>query len=109
MHAFGRHLGVAFQIADDLKDLSGSEPGKPQFADLRSRTPSLPIVLAAAADEALRRRLKDAWAFGSIPEERVRAVNVDYLDPAEVDPDAWAADPDTLVIPRAGEDLFRLR
>ena len=44
-----------------------------------------------------------------IPEERVRAVNLDYLDPAEVDPQAWAADPDTLVVPRAGEDLFRLR
>ena len=28
---------------------------------------------------------------------------------AEVDSDAWAADPDTLVVPRAGEDLFRLR
>ena len=44
-----------------------------------------------------------------IPEDRVRAVNLDYLDPAEVDPQAWAADPDTLVVPRAGEDLFRLR
>jgi nickel-dependent lactate racemase len=44
-----------------------------------------------------------------IPEERVRAVNLDYLDPAEVDAQAWAADPDTLVVPRAGEDLFRLR
>jgi nickel-dependent lactate racemase len=38
-----------------------------------------------------------------------RAVNLDYLDPAEVDPDAWAADPDTLVVPDAGEDLYRLR
>jgi nickel-dependent lactate racemase len=45
----------------------------------------------------------------SIPEERVRAVNLDYLDPAEVDPQAWAADSGTLVVPRAGEDLFRLR
>ena len=44
-----------------------------------------------------------------IPEERVRAVNLDYLDPAQVDAQAWAADPDTLVVPRAGEDLFRLR
>jgi len=44
-----------------------------------------------------------------IPEEQVRAVNLDYLDPAEVDPDTWAADSETLVIPRAGEDLFRLR
>jgi hypothetical protein len=32
-----------------------------------------------------------------------------YLDPAEVDPDAWAADPDTLVVPQAGEVLYRLR
>lgn len=45
----------------------------------------------------------------AIPEEQVRAVNLDYLDPAEVDPDAWAEDPDTLVVPQAGEDLFRLR
>ena len=44
-----------------------------------------------------------------IPEDRVRAVNLDYLDPAEVDAEAWAADPDTMVVPRAGEDLFRLR
>jgi hypothetical protein len=26
-----------------------------------------------------------------------------------VDPAAWAADPDTLVVPDAGEDLYRLR
>jgi octaprenyl-diphosphate synthase len=72
--AFGRHLGVAFQIADDLKDLRGSEPGKPQFADFRSRTPSLPILLAARADEGLRKRIKDLWAFGSMPDERVKEL-----------------------------------
>jgi lactate racemase len=44
-----------------------------------------------------------------ISEEVTRAVNLDYLDPAEVDPGAWAADPDTLVVPDAGEDLYRLR
>lgn len=44
-----------------------------------------------------------------IPEDLTRAVNLDYLDPAQVDPGAWAADPDTLVVPDAGEDLFRLR
>jgi nickel-dependent lactate racemase len=40
---------------------------------------------------------------------RTRAVNLDYLDPAEVDPAAWAAEPDTLVVPDAGEELYRLR
>ena len=44
-----------------------------------------------------------------IPEERVRKVNLDYLDPAEVDVEAWSADPGTLVVPHAGEDLYRLR
>ena len=39
----------------------------------------------------------------------MRAVNLDYLDPAAVDLDALAADPDTLVVPSAGEVLFRLR
>lgn len=71
---FGRHLGVAFQIADDLKDLNGGDPGKPQFADIRSRTASLPILLAAAEDDVLRRRIKDLWAFGSMPDEKVREV-----------------------------------
>jgi hypothetical protein len=36
-------------------------------------------------------------------------VNLGYLDPATVDPATFAADPDTLVVPRAGEMLFRLR
>jgi len=44
-----------------------------------------------------------------IPEDVVRAINLDYLDPALVDPDTWADDPDTLVVPRAGEILYRLR
>jgi nickel-dependent lactate racemase len=43
-----------------------------------------------------------------IPEDVVRSVNLDYLDPAGIDPAAWAADPDTLVVPDAGEDLYRL-
>ena len=43
-----------------------------------------------------------------IPEDIVKAVNLDYLDPAAVDPRQWAADADTLVVPDAGEDLYRL-
>ena len=44
-----------------------------------------------------------------IPEELTRAINLDYLDPSQVDPAEWAADRDTLVVPDAGEDLYRLR
>jgi lactate racemase len=44
-----------------------------------------------------------------IPEDVVRSVNLDYLDPASVDIAAYQKDPETFVVPDAGEVLFRLR
>lgn len=46
-----------------------------------------------------------------LPEEICRAVNLGYRDPTSIDPAQWqaAADPETLVVPRAGEFLYRLR
>jgi lactate racemase len=44
-----------------------------------------------------------------IPEDVVRSVNLNYLDPATVDIAAYEADPDTFVEPHAGEVLYRLR
>lgn len=44
-----------------------------------------------------------------IPEDVVRGANLNHLDPAEVDPDAYALDSETLVVPQAGEILYRLR
>jgi lactate racemase len=55
-----------------------------------------------------RNRVTVTLATG-IPEEVVRAVNLNYLDPALVDIGAYQADPDTLVEPHAGEVLYRLR
>lgn len=72
--AFGRRLGVAFQIADDIRDLTGTDPGKPQYADVQARNVSLPILLAAQKDDSIRRRLKDAWAFAAMTPERVREL-----------------------------------
>jgi len=51
----------------------------------------------------------DVTLATGIPEEVCRAVNLGYRDPDTIDPAAVAADPDTLVGPRAGEVLFRLR
>ena len=45
----------------------------------------------------------------AIPEDVCRAVNLGYRDPATVHLDDFADDRDTLVVPRAGEVLFRLR
>ena len=55
-----------------------------------------------------RNRVTVTLATG-IPEAVVRAVNLNYLDPATVDVAAYQADPDTFVEPHAGEVLYRLR
>ena len=45
-----------------------------------------------------------------ISEERTRAMNLNYRDPATIDIDAFPKnDPDYLFVPHAGEMLFRLR
>jgi geranylgeranyl pyrophosphate synthase len=57
--AFGVALGVAFQITDDILDCSGVtiETGKIAGTDLREGTPTLPLLLAAGRDEAVREAL----------------------------------------------------
>jgi lactate racemase len=53
-------------------------------------------------------RVRVTLATG-IPEDVVTQANLRYLDPAVVDVAAWSSDPDTLVVPDAGEVLYRLR
>jgi len=51
LRAFGRHLGLGYQIADDVLGIWGDpeEMGKPVGSDLRRNKRSLPIVHALAA------------------------------------------------------------
>jgi octaprenyl-diphosphate synthase len=63
---YGRHLGVAFQVVDDVLDVSG-EPevvGKSLFADLREGKMTYPLLLAVERDPALRARMSEACANG---------------------------------------------
>jgi lactate racemase len=52
-------------------------------------------------------RIRVTLATG-IPRERCERINLGYLDPSTVDPEAWKTEPDTLVVPRAGEMLYRV-
>lgn len=56
---FGASYGVAFQLSDDLLDVASSrdQSGKAPGTDLRAGVPTLPVLLAAAADPDLHREL----------------------------------------------------
>lgn len=45
-------FGVAFQIVDDLKDLTGADEGKPRGQDIRERALNHPLLFAAENDSA---------------------------------------------------------
>jgi geranylgeranyl pyrophosphate synthase len=66
--AFGLALGIAFQIADDILDCSGEtiETGKIAGTDLREGTPTLPLILAAREDAAVRRALAGGPLDGAL-------------------------------------------
>lgn len=72
LEQFGRYLGIAFQIVDDLLDYVGDSEttGKPTGVDFREGCVTLPLIhFYANAPEPLRHALE--WEFGtSIPSER---------------------------------------
>lgn len=53
--AFGERIGLAFQILDDVLDVSGpsARTGKPRGADLLDGTVTLPLIIARSRDAGL--------------------------------------------------------
>ena len=61
-------------------------------------------------DGVERARIDVTLATG-IPRERCERIGLGYLDPASIDPEDWAdrEDEGILLVPRAGEQLYRVR
>ena len=84
---YGRLLGLAFQIVDDILDCTGDtiETGKVPGTDLRDGTPTLPLLLAAEQDEVVRAAIAGGPLEGVLVRiaasgalERSREVALDY-------------------------------
>jgi octaprenyl-diphosphate synthase len=56
---YGRHVGIAFQVVDDILDYTGdaAELGKPVGNDIREGTVTLPLILALESSTAPLREM----------------------------------------------------
>jgi heptaprenyl diphosphate synthase len=81
MRRYGERLGIAFQLADDLLDISSAsgQSGKEPGTDLREGVATLPVLLVSRstdpADEHLRRLLD-----GDLGDLRDDALHAEALD-----------------------------
>ena len=77
---YGHNLGMAFQIADDLLDYTGTEAvtGKPTGHDLRERKVTLPLVeVLGRASEAEKREIRSFFTrVDPTDEEIARVVDI---------------------------------
>lgn len=75
LEAYGRKLGLAYQIADDVLDLEGSQEdlGKPDGSDLKRGILTLPVILLLR-DPAWRSRLTPRLLGRNVDEATVAAV-----------------------------------
>jgi geranylgeranyl pyrophosphate synthase len=96
---YGRLLGIAFQIADDVLDCSGEtiETGKVPGTDLRDGTPTLPLLLAAREDDVVREALAGGPQAGALVRvaatgalERSRELALHYASEARAHLDGLA-------------------
>lgn len=91
-YTYGRHLGTAFQLVDDVLDFTGSAAslGKPALNDLRSGIATAPALFAAQQFPALARLVQRrfaepgdvdqarAWVADSDGVERARALAAEH-------------------------------
>ncbi|WP_195571142.1 polyprenyl synthetase family protein [Paenibacillus sp. 1001270B_150601_E10] len=83
--AFGRNLGLAFQIQDDILDIVGDETviGKPKGSDEKSGKVTYPYFIGLQASkqevERLTREAKDAILEADLPQPKRLLELADYL------------------------------
>ncbi len=75
MGKIGHHIGIAFQIRDDLLDYSQRKTGKTSGNDILERKITLPFIAALSASTLLKQR-KMRWLFRK---KGKNAADVDYI------------------------------
>jgi geranylgeranyl pyrophosphate synthase len=81
---FGRHLGMCFQIVDDVLDLTASEAelGKPAGQDLLEGVYTLPVIYALRESPELREMLRQPIDHEHLAHVRATATSNGSVDAA---------------------------
>ncbi len=75
LREIGEHIGIAFQIKDDLFDYGGEDTGKPLGNDIRERKVTLPLIAALEnSDKTNQRHIRHLFK-----KRRKKASDVDEI------------------------------
>lgn len=85
--ACGEAMGIAFQLADDIRDLTASleETGKTPGADLRQGVFTLPVIHALEVDSGLRELLSEDLEAETIDEAVARVQDAGGVERAQAE------------------------
>ena len=77
MYEYGKHLGLAFQVVDDILDFTQTEEqlGKPQGQDLASGNLTAPTIFALRRDASLRALVESQFKTEGDLEKAIAIVN----------------------------------
>ena len=78
--AYGETIGIAFQLSDDLLDITSEsvESGKTPGTDLREGVPTLPVLYALEGDDT-DARLRELLSAGPITDDELHAEALTLL------------------------------
>ncbi|MBB4906948.1 polyprenyl synthetase family protein [Actinophytocola algeriensis] len=79
LHIYGEHLGIAFQLVDDVLDIVGGESGKTPGTDLRAGVVTVPVLHALAAGDAAADRLRVLLVTGTVTDPDLHAEALGLL------------------------------
>ncbi|MCP4498477.1 MAG: polyprenyl synthetase family protein [Deltaproteobacteria bacterium] len=82
--ACGRKLGIAFQLADDVKDVLVDD-GKDRYADLKNRNPSYPLLWAVKHGHPIAEEVRQLWAQPKMSHGAVKKLG-DSIAESEIIP-----------------------
>lgn len=102
MSTYGQTVGIAFQLADDIIDLTAENSGKERGTDLKERVPTLPVLLlrdaargvdgadaAVASSEVASAREVLALIDGPLDTEEQLTAAVDAISAHPVIEQSW--------------------